>query len=55
LVVIKLGARGADDRTVTEEGEVTGFPVSQVVDTVGEGDGFDVGVHQRNAGGFADP
>jgi 2-dehydro-3-deoxygluconokinase len=44
LVVIKLGAKGAYYRTATEEGEVPGFPVKQVVDTVGAGDGFAAGV-----------
>ncbi|MBD8493984.1 sugar kinase [Pseudomonas syringae] len=43
-VVIKLGAEGAYYRTPTDEGRVAGVPVSQVVDTVGAGDGFAVGV-----------
>ena len=44
-VIVKLGAQGAyyaDCRGNT--GYVDGFPVSQVVDTVGAGDGFAAGV-----------
>ncbi|MBV7507859.1 sugar kinase [Bacillus sp. sid0103] len=44
LVVIKLGAEGAFYKTITEEGTVPGFHVEKVVDTVGAGDGFAVGV-----------
>ena len=44
LVVIKLGAEGAFYKTATEEGTVRGFHVEKVVDTVGAGDGFAVGV-----------
>jgi 2-dehydro-3-deoxygluconokinase len=44
LVVIKLGAEGAFYKTATEEGTVQGFHVEKVVDTVGAGDGFAVGV-----------
>ncbi|RIV19562.1 sugar kinase, partial [Alicyclobacillaceae bacterium I2511] len=44
LVVVKLGATGAYYRTATEEGTVKGFHVEDVVDTVGAGDGFAVGV-----------
>jgi 2-dehydro-3-deoxygluconokinase len=44
LVAIKLGPKGAYYRTATEEKEVTGFPVKQVIDTVGAGDGFAVGL-----------
>lgn len=43
-VVIKLGADGACYRTASEQGTVPGFPVAQVVDTVGAGDGFAAGV-----------
>ncbi|WP_410512732.1 sugar kinase [Paenibacillus sp. BR2-3] len=43
LVTVKLGPDGAYYRTPTEEGVVDGFPV-QVVDTVGAGDGFAVGL-----------
>lgn len=44
LVVIKLGPAGAYYKTAAEEGTVLGFPVENVVDTVGAGDGFAVGV-----------
>lgn len=44
LVVIKLGPAGAFFKTATEEATVLGFPVEKVVDTVGAGDGFAVGV-----------
>ncbi|MBV7507913.1 sugar kinase [Bacillus sp. sid0103] len=44
LVVIKLGAEGAFYKTATKEGTVPGFNVEKVVDTVGAGDGFAVGV-----------
>lgn len=43
-VVIKLGAKGAYYRTQLTEAFVPGVPVTQVVDTVGAGDGFAVGV-----------
>ena len=44
LVVVKLGPTGAYWATPTEHGSVPAFPVPQVVDTVGAGDGFAVGV-----------
>lgn len=44
LVVIKLGAEGAYFDGETGSGHVAGFPVAEVVDTVGAGDGFAVGV-----------
>ncbi|WHY00200.1 sugar kinase [Neobacillus sp. DY30] len=44
LVVIKLGPAGAFYKTASEEGTVLGFPVEKVIDTVGAGDGFAVGV-----------
>ncbi len=44
LVVIKLGPTGAYYKTAADEGTVLGFPVEKVVDTVGAGDGFAVGV-----------
>lgn len=45
LVVVKLGAAGAYfDSDVSGTGYVNGFPVIEVVDTVGAGDGFAVGV-----------
>lgn len=45
LVVVKLGAEGAYyDSESAGCGRVPGFPVAQVVDTVGAGDGFAAGV-----------
>lgn len=44
LVVIKLGPEGAYYKSTQEEGYVNGFKVEEVVDTVGAGDGFAVGV-----------
>lgn len=43
-VAIKLGAHGAYYRTHLHEGFVEAVPVTQVVDTVGAGDGFAVGL-----------
>jgi dehydrogluconokinase len=43
-VVIKLGAKGAYYRTQLDQGFIAGVPVANVVDTVGAGDGFAVGV-----------
>ena len=43
-VAIKLGPEGAYYRTAQEQGYVAGYPVEKVVDTVGAGDGFAVGV-----------
>ncbi|MDD0809542.1 sugar kinase [Curvibacter sp. RS43] len=48
LVVVKLGAEGAyyqgSHQGQSVSGHVEGFPVAEVVDTVGAGDGFAVGV-----------
>ncbi|MDQ0192683.1 sugar kinase [Paenibacillus wynnii] len=44
LVVIKLGPEGAYYKSQEQEGYVQGFKVEEVVDTVGAGDGFAVGV-----------
>jgi len=44
LVVIKLGAAGAFYATPHERGHRPGCPVTTIVDTVGAGDGFAVGV-----------
>ena len=44
LVVVKLGPDGAYFDAETGCGRVAGFPVAEVVDTVGAGDGFAVGV-----------
>lgn len=43
-VVIKVGAKGAFVKTKNESYTVPGFKVKKVVDTVGAGDGFAVGV-----------
>ncbi|MDB5938396.1 MAG: PfkB domain protein, partial [Polaromonas sp.] len=45
LVVVKLGEQGAwFDSDSAGCGHVPGFPVAEVIDTVGAGDGFAVGV-----------
>lgn len=44
LVVVKLGSDGAFYDDEGGSGYVAGFPVAEVVDTVGAGDGFAVGV-----------
>jgi dehydrogluconokinase len=45
LVVVKLGSEGAYyDSDVAGTGRIEGFPVKEVVDTVGAGDGFAAGV-----------
>lgn len=44
LVVIKLGEKGAFYQTAQEKGMVDGCKVERIVDTVGAGDGFAVGV-----------
>jgi 2-dehydro-3-deoxygluconokinase len=43
-VFVKLGARGAYWRTAEGHGMASAVPVARVVDTVGAGDGFAVGV-----------
>ena len=43
-VVIKLGADGAYWRTAQRDGHVAGLRVAEIVDTVGAGDAFAVGV-----------
>ena len=43
-VIVKLGPRGAYFRTAERSGYVAAQPVAQIVDTVGAGDGFAVGV-----------
>ncbi len=43
-IVIKLGGKGAYVRTENESYTVEGFKVEKVIDTVGAGDGFAVGV-----------
>ena len=44
VVIVKLGADGAYWATQDAAGHVPAFPVAQVIDTVGAGDGFAVGV-----------
>ena len=44
FVAVKLGAEGAWFDTEEGAGQVAGFPVREVVDTVGAGDAFAVGV-----------
>ncbi len=44
LVIVKLGSEGAYFEDASGSGHVPGFPVAQVIDTVGAGDGFAVGV-----------
>jgi sugar/nucleoside kinase (ribokinase family) len=44
LVVVKLGSEGAYYRTEKEEEMVPGYRVERVIDTVGAGDGFAVGI-----------
>lgn len=44
LVVVKLGPDGAYFKNEREEGTVQGFAIDHVVDTVGAGDGFAVGL-----------
>ncbi|WP_407309368.1 sugar kinase [Pseudomonas sp. nanlin1] len=43
-VVIKLGPEGAYFRSAEQQGTVAGVAVARVIDTVGAGDGFAVGV-----------
>lgn len=43
VVAIKLGPEGSYYRTHENEGHVPGYPVENVVDTVGAGDGFATG------------
>lgn len=44
MVAVKLGPEGAYFDSETGSGYVPGFPVEKVIDTVGAGDGFAVGV-----------
>ncbi len=43
-IIIKLGEEGAYYHSLEETGHVSGFPVQQVIDPVGAGDGFAAGV-----------
>lgn len=55
LVVVKLGKHGAYFDGVAGSGFVPGFPVEKVVDTVGAGDGFAVGVLSGLLAGLSVP
>ncbi|MES2944327.1 MAG: sugar kinase [Pseudomonadota bacterium] len=55
LVVVKLGAEGAYFDGEDGSGRVAGFPVAKVVDTVGAGDGFAVGVISALLDGLSVP
>jgi 2-dehydro-3-deoxygluconokinase len=55
LVVVKLGADGAYYDSEESQGYIAPFPVAQVVDTVGAGDGFAVGVVSALLEGCAVP
>jgi len=53
LVVVKLGADGAwFDSATAGSGHAPGFAVAEVIDTVGAGDGFAVGVISALLGGL---
>jgi 2-dehydro-3-deoxygluconokinase len=54
-VIVKLGPRGAYFRTAGDAGVVAARPVARVVDTVGAGDGFAVGVISALLEGLALP
>jgi 2-dehydro-3-deoxygluconokinase len=55
LVVVKLGREGAYYSSERGRGHVPAYPVAQVVDTVGAGDGFAVGVISAMLEGLAVP
>ena len=55
LAVVKLGRAGAYFDSDSATGYVAGFPVSKVVDTVGAGDGFAVGVISALLDGLSVP
>jgi sugar/nucleoside kinase (ribokinase family) len=55
LVVVKLGAEGAWFDGESGSGHVPGFPVAKVVDTVGAGDGFAVGIISALLDGLSVP
>ena len=56
LVVVKLGSEGAwFDSDTAGSGHVPGFAVAEVVDTVGAGDGFAVGVISALLDGLSVP
>lgn len=53
LVIVKLGEEGAYYQSKSEEGIVSGFKVPEIIDTVGAGDGFAVGVISGLLNGFS--
>ena len=55
LVVVKLGSAGAYFDGEAGTGQVAAFPVAKVVDTVGAGDGFAVGLISALLGGLSVP
>ena len=55
LVVVKLGSEGAFYDGESGSGYIAGFPVATVVDTVGAGDGFAVGVISALLDGLSVP
>jgi 2-dehydro-3-deoxygluconokinase len=55
LVVVKLGTEGAFYDGESGCGYIAGFPVDKVVDTVGAGDGFAVGVISALLDGLSVP
>ena len=55
LVIVKLGREGAYFDDITGSGYVKGFAVANVVDTVGAGDGFAVGVISALLDGLSVP
>ncbi|WP_332776977.1 sugar kinase [Polaromonas sp.] len=55
LVVVKLGSEGAYFEDASGNGHVAGFPVAEVIDTVGAGDGFAVGVISALLDGLSVP
>ncbi len=55
LVVVKLGSQGAYFDADGAAGQVPGFPVAKVVDTVGAGDGFAVGLISALLDGLSVP
>jgi 2-dehydro-3-deoxygluconokinase len=55
LVFVKLGSEGAYFDGEAGAGHVPGFPVAEVIDTVGAGDGFAVGVISALLDGLSVP
>ena len=53
--MVKLGSKGAYFDSATGSGHVAGFAVAEVVDTVGAGDGFAVGVISALLDGLSVP